>query len=189
MAVIHRELYQVLGVNPDGVNTFTIESDHPWIAGQQPGPGQRWAWNPSSNEPVLVGINQFWNHEISQFEDDQDLIVAELTSTKNKKVKEFREICGDRISLPFTSNALGTEHIYRNNRDDQLKIKEASENATGGYIWSNEEYLLHTQEQAQLVRLASKSQIDSVTLEYAGKYTEIKNALTKDDVDSITWSE
>ena len=112
-----------------------------------------------------------------------------LSMQKIDKVIEFRNICGERIYLGFSSDALGSTGHYRCNRDDQEKMRVAKESPDGGKIWVGEVFTHHSQSQAESVYASAISHIDLITTEYSDKYGEIKLAETPEDVDLITWPE
>lgn len=125
MPVIHRELYQVIGEDADNVNTFNIDETHPWMQAVRPPTGQKWAWHPLNNEPVIIEVCKIWDETTEVFIDDPVYLEHVLSDAKTKRIDYLTTRTDSVIQGGMTSNALGSVHNYDTRIVDQLNLDNA----------------------------------------------------------------
>ena len=119
MAVIHKDLYQVLDGAADGIETFEISNDHKWLNVCYEIPnGYEWVWHEILARPTLSKIKfteedllneskMFFESEkvvALRIEEDYRLELADISDEKMQEVKDYiRAIKPDAVtrSIPM----------------------------------------------------------------------------------------
>lgn len=112
----------------------------------------------------------------------------EIGDCKCKKATEIRNECQSRINAGFIASVTFPDANYRNDRDQQQKMREAAESTGGGYIWMNEDFTKHTQAQSQQVYSLSKLEKEAHFIRNAQKQEYLQNPdLTVEQINAVTW--
>lgn len=105
---------------------------------------------------------------------------------RSLKLSEIREECESHINAGFQADVLFPDCNYRNDRDQQTTMRNASE--SGGMIWMNEKFTYHTSSQALAIYELSKSEVESHRVRYANKCDYINDqSRTVEEITAVTW--
>ena len=115
--------------------------------------------------------------------------IEDVTLWRENKKLTLRKDCESAINAGFQADILFPECKYRNDRDQQMTMRNASEYPTGGKIWMNESFLQHTKAQAQSVYDLSKQEIEKHRTRYADKCSYVNaSERTAEEIIAVTWS-
>ena len=117
----------------------------------------------------------------------EDIPSPSIDKLRSSKQSELRSTCESKINAGFIADVLFPDCNYRNDRDQQNNIRDCAL-GDGGYIWMNEDFTLHTKEQAQSIYALSRSEVQSHKLKYAIKCEYLNHpSRTTDEIQAVTW--
>lgn len=124
-----------------------------------------------------------------------EIIDYGLELAKNKKLKELDDLCTSEILAGFISSALGVEHQYGFDRDDQDNLDGRMTMIAGDptypdtFLWKTKDagQLFHTK--TQFIKLCRDADTfkDSRIAKYWTLKPQVLNATTEDEVNAIIW--
>ncbi len=120
----------------------------------------------------------------------EDIPVVEISieTIRDAKAAEIRATCESKVDAGFIASILFSDCHYRNDRDQQQTMREASERAAGGRVWMNEDFTSHTKAQAAAVYALSISEKEGYRITSADKCGYINDqSRTIDDINAVTW--
>jgi hypothetical protein len=116
----------------------------------------------------------------------EDTPAPHVADARTAKLAEMRKECGDHIDAGFECDALGYPCQYHNSVEQQITMRNAA--VSGGKIWRNEAFTLHTQVEAQEVFAESMGEIERLRTVYANKCTYINDeSRTVAEIEAVTW--
>ena len=120
-----------------------------------------------------------------------------LDRLKKQKIKELNDRAEKEIISGFTSNALGSEHLYQSEPTDQLNligIVQTAQltnsnqlfkcSADNGKTW---DYVEHTPEQLTKVLEDGKQRKQDILIKCAELKAKVLQAQTEDEVKAVVW--
>lgn len=117
---------------------------------------------------------------------------SSLNILKNNCSYNLKQICKNKITLGFLSNALGTSYFYASDVIDQQNIITNTQSTSGGLIsccdttgkWHK---ILHTKQQSQQVIDDFVLFRDKLISKLDGYITKINNASSEIEIKSVVW--
>jgi hypothetical protein len=115
---------------------------------------------------------------------EQLMADIELPRVVDSKLMSLRSACEEAICSGFKSSALGQEHTYGSDRDDQLNllglaglVADTPIKCFDGVVWS---YKLHTPEQVNVLLDDGRAHKYTHLLSFHGKRSQIYGILEAD---------
>ena len=138
---------------------------------------------PNSTEVEPSGTNVKWNGTT------WDTILQDLDIAKYDKIIEVSKVCEALIVAGFTSDALGSDHFYQSDRDDQSNLvglvtlgSDELFKCNDGTSWI---YAAHTAAQLREVLEAGKNVKLPLLKNFNDKKELILACSTQEEIDSI----
>jgi hypothetical protein len=133
-----------------------------------------------------------WEAAANDTQEDIDTSNLSLDDLKDIQKDILSSSCETTITNGFSSDALGTAHYYQSKQSDQTNLLAAAHSGIDFEIQAsldgkNYPFVLHTTLQIQKVHDAMVLHIQTCRKTLAVLKTEIDNASTKEEVESIIW--